>query len=134
MPFPDIDNDHRHLKDLKTETRLVCSRITVALAFVLLLFGVLIFRFYNLQIVNYQDYATRANSNRIQVQPVPPNRGLIFDRNGVLLAENRPSYTLSIVKERTPDLEQTLQVLAGLVEVGEDDLTSFHKALSLIHI
>lgn len=129
MPFPDIDNDHRHLKDLKTETRLVCSRITVALAFVLLLFGVLIFRFYNLQIVNYQDYATRANSNRIQVQPVPPNRGLIFDRNGVLLAENRPSYTLSIVKERTPDLEQTLQVLAGLVEVGEDDLTNFHKAL-----
>lgn len=129
MPFPDIDNDHRHLKDVKTETRLVCSRITVAFAFVLLLFGVLIFRFYNLQIVNYQDYATRANSNRIQVQPVPPNRGLIFDRNGVLLAENRPSYTLSIVKERTPDLERTLEVLAGLVEVGEDDLNNFHKGL-----
>lgn len=129
MPFPDIDNDHRHLKDIKTETRLVCARITVAFALVLLLFGVLIFRFYNLQIVNYQDYATRANSNRIQVQPVPPNRGLIFDRNGVLLAENRPSYTLSIVKERTPNLEKTLEVLAGLVEVGEDDLTSFHKGL-----
>lgn len=129
MPFPNIDNDHRQLKDVKTETRLICSRITAASALVLLMFGVLIFRFYNLQIVNHQVYMTRADSNRIQVQPVAPNRGLIFDRHGVLLAENRPSYTLSIVRERTADLEQTLKVLAGLVEVGEDDLTNFYKAL-----
>lgn len=129
MPFSDIDNDHRHLKDIKSEARLVCSRITVGFAVVALLFAVLMFRFYNLQIVNYQDYITRAESNRIQVQPVPPNRGLIFDRNGVLLAENRPSYTLSIVKERTPNLEQTLKVLAELVDVGEDDLSNFYKGL-----
>ncbi len=129
MPFPDIDNDHRRLKDLKTETRLVCARISMAFLFVLLLFGILIYRFYDLQVVNYEDYATRADSNRIQVQPVPPNRGLIFDRNGVLLAENRPSYTLSIVKERTPDLEATLQQIAGLISVGEDDLNSFRKGL-----
>lgn len=129
MPFPDIDNDHRHLKDIKTEARLVCSRITVGFAVVVLLFAVLIFRFYDLQILDYEIYATRADSNRIQVQPVPPNRGLIFDRNGVLLAENRPSYTLSIVKERTPDLEKTLKALAELVEVGEDDLSNFYKGL-----
>lgn len=130
MPFRDIDNDLRRLKDVKTEARLVCSRITVAFFFIALLFGVLIFRFYNLQIINYQDYVTRADSNRIQVQPVPPNRGLIFDRNGVLLAENRPSYTLSIVKERTPDLENTLAYIATLIDVGEDDLVNFRKGLS----
>lgn len=130
MPFPDIDNDHRHLKDLKSETRLVCARITMAFVLVLLLFGVLIFRFYNLQIVNYDDYATRADSNRIQVQPVPPNRGLIFDRNGILLAENRPSYTLSIVRERTPDLDATLLQIASLIAVGEDDLANFRKGLT----
>jgi len=130
MPFRDIDNDLHRLKDIKTEARLIGSRISVAFVGVLLLFGILIFRFYHLQIVNYEAYVTRAESNRIQVQPVPPNRGLIFDRNGVLLAENRPSYTLSIVKERTPDLEKTLAAVATLIDVGEDDLANFRKALS----
>ncbi|MBC6904450.1 penicillin-binding protein 2 [Saccharophagus sp. K07] len=130
MPFRDIDNDLHRLKDIKTEARLIGSRISVAFVGVLLLFGILIFRFYHLQIVNYEAYVTRAESNRIQVQPVPPNRGLIFDRNGVLLAENRPSYTLSIVKERTPDLEKTLVAVATLIDVGEDDLANFRKALS----
>jgi penicillin-binding protein 2 len=130
MPFRDIDHDHRRLKDLKSETRLICARITTTFVSVVVLFLILVVRFYDLQVVHYDDYVTRAESNRIQVQPVPPNRGLIFDRNGVLLAENRPSYTLSIVRERVPNLDATLQQIAGLISVSEDDLENFRKALA----
>jgi penicillin-binding protein 2 len=130
MPFPEIDQDHRRLKDLKSETRLICARITTAFIGVIALFAILVFRFYDLQIVHYDHYVTRAESNRIQVQPVPPNRGLIFDRNGVLLAENRPSYTLSIVRERVSNLDETLAQIGRLISVSSDDLENFRKALS----
>src|SRR5690606_19460874 len=116
-------------KDYRTEQELFTRRIAVSLAVVLLLFGILVFRFYNLQVVDHQQYVTRSDSNRIQVQPLPPTRGLIFDRNGVLLADNRATYRLSVVKERTRDLDQTIDMVASLIDVDESDRDSFYKAL-----
>jgi penicillin-binding protein 2 len=66
----------------------------------------------------------------VQLQPIPPKRGLIYDRNGVLLAENIPSYSLTVVKEQVEDFDQVMAILKGLVTLSEDDISSFDKRLA----
>ena len=66
----------------------------------------------------------------MQLQPLPPKRGLIYDRNGVLLADNRPSYVLSVVRERVGDLDVALSELQTLLPVSERDLENFHKKIN----
>jgi penicillin-binding protein 2 len=94
------------------------------------LLAVVLARYYSLQITAYETYRTQSDRNRVQLQPLPPKRGLIYDRNGVLLADNRPSYILSVVREQVPDLEATLTELQTLVPVSESDLEKFHKKLA----
>lgn len=118
-----------HIKDHSFEAGIFARRVVVSVIFVIGLLGVLIARYYNLQVINHQDYATASDRNRVHVQPIPPTRGLIYDRNGVLLADNRASYTLSIIKESVPDLESTLALLRELVSISEADLESFDKRL-----
>ena len=91
---------HIPLKDPHRESRIFSARTVIALTVVVGLLGVVLARYYSLQITEYETYRTQSERNRVQLQPLPPNRGLIFDRNGVLLADNRPSYILSIVRER----------------------------------
>ncbi|MEX1032264.1 MAG: penicillin-binding protein 2 [Cellvibrionaceae bacterium] len=117
------------LKDHSSEARIFATRVWFIALFVIAMMGLLIFRYHNLQVVHYQDYATQSDRNRIHVQPIPPTRGLIYDRNGVLLAENRASYTLSLTKELVPDLDATLELLATLVDVSPGDLDKFEKSL-----
>ncbi len=124
------NTEHHRFKDHLHEAHTFTRRAAVALILVLTMFGLLVARFYSLQIVHYENYATLSDRNRIQVRPVPPNRGLIYDRNGILLAENRPSFTLSIVKERVKNLENTIAILSELVEVSENDLENFNKYLN----
>lgn len=121
--------EHHRFKDHLNEAMVFARRVVVALALVLLLFGILIYRFYSLQVVHFENYATKSDRNRIQVRPTAPNRGLIFDRAGELLAENRPSFTLSIVTERVRDLEATITQLAQLIDIDEDDKASFNRYL-----
>ncbi|MYM63241.1 penicillin-binding protein 2 [Pseudomaricurvus sp. HS19] len=119
----------QHLKDHFQEARLFNARLLVGVIGILILTGVLLARMYNLQVVNYKDYVTQSDRNRIQVQPLPPTRGLIYDHRGRLLADNRPSYTLTVIREQVRDLEQTLQVLQGLLHLDDDDLQDFHKRM-----
>ncbi|GAA5524769.1 peptidoglycan D,D-transpeptidase MrdA [Microbulbifer aestuariivivens] len=118
-----------HLKDPHLEQRLFRNRMLVAIVFVVVLLGVLVARFYNLQVVNYDDYRTQSDKNRIQVRPVPATRGLIYDRNGTLLADNRPSYTLAIVRERVRDMDGTLELIGDLVQLDDADVDKFHQRL-----
>jgi len=118
-----------HFNDPLTEQRLFHNRMLVALVAVALLLGVLVVRFYNLQVVNYDSYRTQSDQNRIQVRPVAPTRGLIYDRNGTLLADNRPSYTLAIVRERIRDLDGTLELIGRLVRLDDSDVEKFHKRM-----
>ncbi|SHF05027.1 penicillin-binding protein 2 [Microbulbifer donghaiensis] len=118
-----------HLKDPHTEQRLFRNRMLVALAAVALLLGVLVVRFYNLQVVNYDDYRTQSDQNRIQVRPVAPTRGLIYDRNGVLLADNRPSFNLAIVRERVADLDATLELIGRLIRLDDTDVEKFRQRM-----
>lgn len=117
------------LKDHSVEAQIFVSRLAVVAIIVLIAIGVLVARYYNLQVTHHQEYATQSDRNRVQVQPLPPNRGLIYDRNGVLLAENRASKTLNIIKERVPDLDQTLNILSELVDISEQDVQRFESAL-----
>lgn len=121
--------EHQHLKDHYQEARVFTRRLVVAVLAIAALLGVLLMRLYNLQVLNYQDYVTQSDRNRVQVQPLPPTRGLILDRNSVLLADNRPSYTLNIIKEQVEGLEPTLSLLAQLVEISDEELERFHKRL-----
>jgi penicillin-binding protein 2 len=117
------------LKDPHRESRVYSARTVIAIAIVLGLLAVVFSRYYSLQVTEYESYKTQSERNRVQLQPLPPKRGLIYDRNGVLLADNRPSYILSVVRERVADLDATLAELGALVPISEGDLENFQKKL-----
>lgn len=117
------------LKDHHKEARIFGRRLVLAALAILALLSVLLVRFYNLQVVNHEEYVTQSDRNRVQVQPIAPNRGLIYDRNGKLLADNRASYTLNLVAEQVDDLDQTLQLLDQLLVFREGEQDKFVKRL-----
>jgi penicillin-binding protein 2 len=117
------------LKDPQLESRIYGARTIIAICLVVVLMGVILMRYYTLQITEYEIYRTQSERNRVQLQPLPPRRGLIYDRNGILLADNRPSYVLSVVRERVTDLDTTLAELQTLLPVSEGDLENFRKKL-----
>ena len=119
----------RHFKDHNSESRLFAQRAAISVLLVFVLLGILLARFYSLQVVHYEDYVTQSDRNRIHTRPIPPNRGLIYDRNGELLAENKASFTLSIVRERVPNLKATIERLSQLIPVSETDIDNFYKLL-----
>jgi len=108
----------RSFKDHYLERKLLISRSIIAFAFVVIMIIGLIARSWYLQVIKFDDYQTRSNDNRISVQPIPPKRGLIYDRNGALLAENRSVYSLEIIPEQVSDINRTLTQLEklGLIE------------------
>ena len=118
------------LKDSQLESRIFGSRTIIAVCLVMVLLGLILMRYYALQITAYEVYRTQSERNRVQLQPLPPKRGLIYDRNGVLLADNRPSYVLSVVRERVGDLDVALSELQTLLPVSERDLENFHKKIN----
>lgn len=122
-------SEQQKLKDHYREARIFRHRIAVVLLFMTALFGILLLQFYNLQVVHHSDYVTQSDRNRIHVRPLPPTRGLIYDRSGKLLADNRPSYTLSIIKERVENLDQTLDILAQLVALAPSEREKFYHRL-----
>jgi len=120
---------HIALKDPHRESRIYSARTVAAVLAVACALGAVLARYYSLQITEYETYRTQSERNRVQLQPLPPKRGLIFDRNGILLADNTPSFILSVVKERVGDLDATLAELQTLVPISESDLEKFHEKL-----
>lgn len=119
--------ENHHFKDHQKEAQLFRIRLGVMVCVMLLLFGVLIYRYYDLQVINTLDYVTQSEHNRVHVEPIPPTRGLIYDANGEVLADNRPSYTLSLIINKNYDLDATLTLLKTLVEITPADLEKFYK-------
>ncbi|WP_158968393.1 penicillin-binding protein 2 [Paraglaciecola sp. L3A3] len=122
MPSPRI-----LIKDHTAEANLFARRAVIGLLSVFFMIAMVLSNLYYLQVTKYEDYQTRSNGNRIKVLPVAPNRGLIYDRNGVLLAENRPVFSLQVVPEEITDLEKTLKELQKLLSLDADDIEDFHK-------
>jgi penicillin-binding protein 2 len=117
------------LKNHHLEQIIFRNRIQFAFLTVGLLSLVLVGRIFFLQVIQYERYQTASDENRIQVVPLPPTRGLIFDRNNKLLADNKPNFSLSIVVEKSPDIEKTLKLLTSLVEIKDYQLERFHKRI-----
>ena len=103
------------LKDHHAEQRLFGRRVIAATTVILLFVAALATRLVYLQVIRHDYFSDLSQGNRIRIDPIPPSRGLIFDRNGEPLALNRPAYQLEVVREQTPDLDATL---ARLVEIG----------------
>lgn len=111
------------------EQRLFRSRAIFMTIFIFALLCILGIRIAFLQIVEHQKYQDLSENNRIQLRPIAPNRGLIYDRNGVLLAENIPSHSLTLVKERVKNIDETLAYLRTLITISERDEEQFRKRL-----
>jgi len=117
------------LKDAEHELRQFRLRLTVAAGFVLALFLVLLIRFAWLQIVQHDYYLTKAEDNRISIVPVVPNRGVITDTNGTVLARSYSAYTLEIAPSKVADLEQSINGLAEVIDIRPQDRKRFYKTL-----
>jgi penicillin-binding protein 2 len=115
------------LKNVRRDLHYFQVRLGVAGALVLAAFAVLFGRFFYLQVVQHQYYDTKAEDNRISIVPIQPNRGLILDRNGVVLARNYSAYTLELTLSKIPDLEGTINALAKLVDIQPRDRRRFQK-------
>jgi penicillin-binding protein 2 len=117
------------LKDHEKDARLVRNRVVVGAVAIMLLVCVLIARLYYLQIIQYDYHSTLSENNRVHVQPIPPTRGLIFDRNGVIIADNRPSFSLSMTRERAGNWQEVLDNIVEVLELTPDDRALFEKRM-----
>ncbi|EKO3823033.1 penicillin-binding protein 2 [Vibrio harveyi] len=115
------------IRDYQAEARLFSSRAIVAFIGIVILMGLLVANMYNIQVNQFQDYKTRSNDNRIKVVPIAPNRGLIYDRNGVLLAENRPVFNLELTPEKIKDIDGTIKELQTILEITPEQIERFQR-------
>ncbi|MCP3687600.1 MAG: penicillin-binding protein 2 [Gammaproteobacteria bacterium] len=116
------------LQDDYLESRLIRRRLILSAVFILMLMMLVLGRLYMLQIVDHNHFSTLSDSNRVHIKPLPPTRGLIFDRHGVVMANNLPSYRLEIVREQVDDMVSTFEQLKQYIEISEQDLKRFKQA------
>lgn len=115
------------LKDNFSETRLIRRRLILSAIIVLVLMSIVLGRLYVLQVVEHEHFSTLSNSNRVRLKALPPTRGLIYDRNGVVLADNLPAYRLEIISEQVSDLDDTLQRLSEYVEISDRAIRKYRQ-------
>ncbi len=118
------------LRDNEREMQQFQLRLGIAALAVLVAFGILAARFFYLQVIQHSVYQAKAEENRISIVPVAPNRGLILDRHGVVIARNYSGYTLEIFPRRVADMEQTIDELAELVDIQPRDRARFRKLVA----
>ena len=117
------------IRNHTSEANLFARRTFITFLGVLVMLLILFSNIYDLEINSFEKYQTRSNSNRIKLLPVAPNRGLIFDRNGVLLAENKPIYSLEVIPEETTDIKNSIAIISQLLSISEEKQGKFLKAL-----
>ena len=117
------------MKDTRGESALFQRRALAGFALILLGLCTLIVRYHYLQVQRHDEFALRSENNRVKPRAIPPARGLIFDRNGVLLADNVPAFRLEVVPEQVPDLKAMLAKIGEVVPLGDDDIDAFRKQL-----
>ncbi|MDF1820434.1 MAG: penicillin-binding protein 2 [Alcanivoracaceae bacterium] len=121
--------DNIRLRDHHRESQIFSSRVIWAALLVAMMSLVLLSRMVWLQWLQYERYASLSDQNRVQTQAMAPPRGLILDRNGTVLADNRPDFSLSVIPEQVPDMTAALDRVAELVTLPENDLKRFQEQL-----
>ena len=117
------------LKDHHAEQRMFGRRIVAASFIIMVLLGALFARLFYLQVVRHDYFSELSQGNRIRIDPMPPPRGLILDRQGEPLALNRPAYQLELTREQTPDLDDTLARLVALELLPADDVARTKRTI-----
>lgn len=115
------------LRDTRREWMINRSRLIAALVGISLLLSVLVYRYYSLQITQHQDFLTQSDRNRIRVEVIPPTRGQIVDRKGRVLAANKPTFVVGVIKERSEDLDQLVGQLADRLALTPRELDAFKE-------
>jgi penicillin-binding protein 2 len=119
-------------KDTDHESRLIRRRILIVGGIILLLIVLVVSRVAYLQIVRHEHFTTLSQDNRVKILPLPPTRGLIYSSDGVLLAENQPSYSLEIIPEQIDDLELLIDQLSGIIDIDKIDIDRFFASLKRV--
>lgn len=117
------------IRDHLRESRLFATRLTIVASVVLILTFLLFLRLAYLQIISYRHFATLSQENRVKPVPIPPVRGYIFDRNGVVLAQNYPVLTLEVVPDQVGDMGGLLKAIGKIITLNEKDLKLFARQL-----
>ncbi|WP_303230510.1 penicillin-binding protein 2 [Comamonas kerstersii] len=117
------------VRDSEHELSRFRLRLLVVAVVVLLMFSILVFRLFMLQVVRHDAFAQRAESNRTAVVPIVPNRGQILDRNGIVLASNYSAYTLELTRSKVKNLEETINALSEVVEITARDRRKFRRLM-----
>jgi penicillin-binding protein 2 len=123
-------NRYVELKNHQREIYYFRLRLVLSLGFVAVMLLILLLRFFYLQVIRHDYFHTMADSNRIYVVPIVPNRGLILDRNGVVMAQNYSGYTLEIAPNKVKDMDALIAELSKLVEITPKDIKRFQKLLT----
>ncbi|RLA10177.1 MAG: penicillin-binding protein 2 [Gammaproteobacteria bacterium] len=116
------------IKDDHFEYGLIRRRLIVSAVIVLVLIMIVVGRLYVLQILEYEHFSTLSDSNRVRIRALPPTRGLIYDRNGVVMANNLPAYRLEIIREQVDDIDDTLNRLKQYVYFSDYDLKRYRQS------
>ena len=117
------------IRNHSAEANLFARRTFFTFVGVLVLLLILFSNIYSLQVESFEKYQTRSNSNRIKLLPVAPNRGLIYDRNGVILADNKPVYSLAVIPEQTKSLEESIEKVSELLDISADRQKKFFNSV-----
>ena len=118
------------IKDPGREQELFVGRAIMLFALAVILFAILVARMFTLQIVEHETYQLRADNNRTQIQTLAPSRGMIYDRNGRLLADNQTSFSLAIVAERVEDIESLLSAIVEILSLNTQQLERIREELA----
>jgi len=113
------------IKDVHSERRLFLARVILAIVVSVLLMGTVVARLVHLQVIDHELFAEKSQGNRVRIEPVPPIRGLVFDRKGRVIAENLPAYQLELIPEQVDDLDDTLNRLASINLIEFEDIQGF---------
>lgn len=119
----------RPFKDSRGEGEMFRRRALAGFGIILLGLAALIGRYVYLQVLHHDEFAMRSVSNSVKPRALPPARGLIYDRNGVLLADNVPAFRLEVRPDQVHNMKQMLAALSTVVPLDQDDLDAFHKQL-----
>ena len=126
MPQPIPLKDHETEKGLVNRRLLFCALLVLGLSFAL------VGRLYFLQVIQFAYHSTISENNRVHLLPIPPERGVIYDRNGVVIADNRPSFNLTLTRERAGDTAKVLDELTTVLHLSDEDRAQFDHDLKRV--
>ncbi|WP_394178904.1 penicillin-binding protein 2 [Marinomonas posidonica] len=124
-----MSRQHQKFRNYRQEQRLTQHRVIAAAIFVIVLVCILMARLFYLQVIEYDLYQTKADDNRVMLVTDPPPRGLIYDRNGLVLADNRPIHSLTVTPERVEDVAELRKELSNIIDISDSEWENFDSRL-----